>query len=184
MALTYSTMPNLAILAPDFCLNDVISGKSYSLNNYKGKPLLVMFICNHCPYVKHIEEQLSKIGKDYGEKIGVVAICANDVESYPSDSPDELRIQAKRLDFNFPYLYDKNQDVAKAFLAACTPDFFLFNSQHELVYRGRLDESRPGSSIPITGNDLRAALDKVLAGEIITAPQFPSIGCNIKWQKD
>ena len=182
MSLTPSNMLELSTLAPDFHLPDVISSKIYSLNNYQDTPLLAMFICNHCPYVKHVEQELSKIGKEYSEQIGIVAICANDAEVYPDDSPDQLKAQAERLDFNFPYLYDESQEVAKAYSAACTPDFFLFNSNHRLVYRGRLDESRPSSDLTVTGKDLRVALDNVLAGKSVSDLQYPSIGCNIKWR--
>ncbi len=182
MSLTPSNMLELSTPAPNFHLPDVISGKLHSLSDYQDKPLLVMFICNHCPYVKHIEQELSKIGKDYKGKIGIVAISANDAKSYPDDSPSQLKAQAERLDFNFPYLYDETQEVAKAYSAACTPDFFLFNSEHKLAYRGRLDESRPNSDLPITGKDLRVALDGLLARNLVSDLQYPSIGCNIKWR--
>ena len=182
MSLTPSSMLELSTQAPDFQLPDVVSSKMYSLGDYQDKPLLVMFICNHCPYVKHVEQELSNIGKDYNGKIGIVAICANDAEVYPDDSPDQLKAQAERLNFNFPYLYDENQEVARDYSATCTPDFFLFNSNHKLIYRGRLDESRPSSDIPVTGKDLRAALDNLLAKKTIGDLQYPSIGCNIKWR--
>ncbi len=181
MALTSSSMLELSTRAPNFHLLDVVSGKAYSLSQFQDKPLLVMFICNHCPYVKHIEQELSRIGKDYKGKIGIVAISANDAEAYPDDSPSQLKAQAERLGFDFPYLYDETQEVAKAYSAACTPDFFLFH-ENKLVYRGRLDESRPNSDIYVTGKDLRAALDAVLAEEAVKDPQYPSMGCNIKWK--
>ena len=151
---------------------------------FKGqKGLLVMFICTHCPYVKHVEKGLAALGMDYdGEPVSIVAISSNDAESYPDDSPDGLKQQAQRMGFRFPYLYDETQDVARGYHAACTPDFFLFDGNMKLVYRGQFDGSRPGSGIPVTGQDLRAAMDAVIAGKAVPGDQRPSIGCNIKWK--
>ncbi len=184
MALTESTMLELGTTAPDFTLPDVVTGRSVSLNDLRGKKaLLVLFICTHCPYVKHIEKGLAQLGADYAAKpINIVAISSNDAESYPDDSPDGLREQAQRLAFRFPYLYDETQEVARAYKAACTPDIYLFDSKLKLVYRGQFDASRPGNGILITGQDLRAAIDEVLASRPVTQDQRPSIGCNIKWK--
>jgi len=145
--------------------------------------MLAMFICRHCPFVKHVENELAKIGRDYaGRGVGIVAISANDVTSHPEDSPTKLAYQAQELKLNFPYLFDESQDVARAYDARCTPDFFLYDGQGRLVYRGQLDDSRPGSEIPVTGSDVRAALDAVIAGRAVSPEQRPSIGCNIKWR--
>jgi peroxiredoxin len=184
MALTESTMLELGTTAPDFALTDAVSGKTIGRDDFLGKnALLVMFICTHCPYVKHINEGLGKLGRDYaGQSIGIVAIGSNDVTSHPDDSPAGLKLQARTFGFNFPYLYDETQDVAHAYKAACTPDFFLFDGDFRLVYRGQFDSSRPGSGIPVTGEDLREAIDLVLAGKPVSADQRPSIGCNIKWK--
>jgi peroxiredoxin len=169
--------------APDFDLVDVVSGERVSLATFKGKKgLLVMFICQHCPFVKHVEDELGRIGQDYvSQGMGVLAISSNSVETHPQDSPDNMREQVTRANFNFPYAYDETQAVAKSYTAACTPDFFLFDSDFALAYRGQLDDSRPGNDKPVTGADLRAALDRVVAGEEILDAQKPSIGCNIKW---
>lgn len=141
-----------------------------------------MFICQHCPFVKHIEAELARIGQDYGSQgLDILAISSNSVETHPQDNPSQLKAQAERLGFTFPYCYDETQEVAKAYTAACTPDFFLFDGDRHLVYRGQLDDSRPGNSKPVTGADLRAAIDAVLAGQTVPANQKPSIGCNIKW---
>ena len=185
MALTPSTMLPLGTKAPDFKLPDVVSGKTVSLATFDGKKaLLVMFICRHCPYVQHIKEELAKLGKDYANSpLGVVAISANDAENYPDDSPPQLKAMAQELGFAFPFCYDESQAVAKAYTAACTPDFFLFDANRKLVYRGQLDDSRPGNGKPVTGKDLRAAIDAVLAGKPVSQEQRPSIGCNIKWKK-
>ncbi len=185
MALTPSTMLPLGTKAPDFKLPDVVSGKTVSLATFDGKKaLLVMFICRHCPYVQHIKEELAKLGKDYANSpLGVVAISANDAENYPDDSPPQLKAMAQELGFTFPFCYDESQAVAKAYTAACTPDFFLFDANRKLVYRGQLDDSRPGNGKPVTGKDLRAAIDAVLAGKPVSQEQRPSIGCNIKWKK-
>ncbi len=184
MVLTASTMLPLGTKAPEFDLPDVVSGKRISLKTFgASKPLLVMFICRHCPYVKHIQDELAQIGKDYRDKgVEVVAISANDAASYPDDKPERLREMAQELGFNFPFCYDETQNIAKAYTAACTPDFFLFDGAHRLVYRGQLDESRPGNDVPVSGKDLRAALDAVLSGRNVSADQKPSIGCNIKWK--
>ena len=184
MALTPSTMLALGTKAPDFQLPDVVSGETISLATFTGKQaLLVMFICRHCPYVKHVQQALAQIGKDYaGKDVGIVAISANDVTSHPDDAPDRLKQMAQELSFTFPFCYDESQATAKAYTAACTPDFFLFDGDRQLVYRGQLDDSRPGNDKPVTGDDLRGAIDTVLAGEPVSPDQKPSIGCNIKWQ--
>jgi thiol-disulfide isomerase/thioredoxin len=185
MALTESTMElGLGTSAPDFALPDVVMGKTVRRDNYRGKKgLLVMFICTHCPYVKHVEKGLAALGKDYeGNAIGIVAISSNDAVNFPDDGPEGLKLQAELMDFRFPYLYDESQDVAHAYRAACTPDFFLFDSNFKLVYRGEFDRSRPGNGIPVTGEELRAAMDAVLAGKPVPNDQRPSIGCNIKWK--
>jgi peroxiredoxin len=184
MSLTESTMLELGTVAPDFVLTDVISGKSYSRDVVKGeKGLLVFFICAHCPYVKHIEKGLAAFAREYtGKPVGIVAISSNDVATHPQDSPDGLKQQALNLGFDFPYLYDETQAVAHAYHAACTPDIFLFDGNLRLVYRGQFDRSRPGNGVPITGDDLRAAVDAVLAGKPALADQRPSVGCNIKWK--
>lgn len=169
--------------APDFRLPDAVSGKTVSLADFRGKPLLVMFICNHCPFVKHLRTGLAQLGRDYQSRaLGIVAISSNDVDNYPDDSPDKMKVEAKNAGYVFPYLYDATQDVAKAYRAACTPDFFLFDTEHRLVYRGQFDDSRPSNALPVTGKDLRAAIDAVLAGKEVPANQKPSIGCNIKWK--
>lgn len=179
-----SQMLALGTTAPLFILPDVVSGQSYSLDSFNGKDaLLVMFICRHCPYVKHVEQEIAKIGKDYQEKkVGIVGISSNDPAAYPDDAPDQLKQMAKRLEFRFPFLFDETQEAAKAYKAACTPDFYLFDAQRRLVYRGQLDDSRPGNSKPVTGRDLRAAIDAVLAGKPVAPNQKPSIGCSIKWK--
>ncbi len=184
MVKTLSTMLDLGTSAPDFSLPDVVSGQSISLNTFTGnKALLVMFICRHCPFVKHIQHELARIGNDYSDKdVGIVAISSNDAEGHPDDSPSSLKEMADELGFRFPFGYDESQETAKAYAAACTPDFFLFNEARELVYRGQLDDSRPGNEIPVTGKDLRGALDAVLRDEPVNEEQRPSIGCNIKWK--
>ena len=177
-------MLSLRTKAPDFALPDVVSGNTVSLKTFADKKaLLVMFICRHCPFVKHVQQQLAQIGQDYAnQSLGIVAISANDVANYPDDSPDNLKMMAKELGFNFPLCYDESQETAKAYTAACTPDFFLFDENRQLVYRGQLDESRPSKNVPVTGKDLRSAIDAVLAGKEINPDQKPSIGCNIKWK--
>ena len=184
MALTPSTMLALGTEAPEFRLPDVVSGKTVSLATFAGKQaLLVMFICRHCPYVQHVKEELARLGKDYVSKsVGIVAISANDAANYPDDAPKQLAAMAKELGFTFPFCYDESQETAKAYTAACTPDFFLFNAERQLVYRGQLDDSRPGNGKPVTGRDLRAAIDAVLSGASVTPKQMPSVGCNIKWK--
>ena len=184
MVLTPSTMLALGSPAPDFSLPDVVSGATVSLGTFAGKKaLLVMFICRHCPYVQHVKDELSRLGKAYAKKdVGIVAISANDVVHFADDSPEHLQAMAKELQFTFPVCYDATQEIAKAYTAACTPDFFLFGKDRTLAYRGQLDDSRPGNNKPVTGRDLRAALDALLAGQPISQDQQPSIGCNIKWK--
>ncbi|MBD2054756.1 thioredoxin family protein [Oculatella sp. FACHB-28] len=184
MAMTASTMLSLGTLAPAFQLPDVVSGETISLETFAGKQaLLFMFICQHCPFVKHVKAELGKLGQDYQDKnVGIVAISANDVENYPNDSPKHLKAMAAESGFTFPVCYDESQEVAKAYTAACTPDFFLFDGDRHLVYRGQLDDSRPGNGKPVDGLDLRAALDAVLTNQPIDPDQKPSIGCNIKWK--
>jgi peroxiredoxin len=185
MALTESTMLGLGTTAPDFSLPDVVSGKTVRRDDFRGKNgLLVMFICAHCPYVKHIEKSLGPLAADYSSQpLGIVAISSNDAASYPADSPEGLKRQAQANAFIFPYLYDESQKVAHAYKAACTPDFFLFDQNLKLVYRGQYDSSRPGNNVPVTGMDLRAAIDLVLDGRPVPVEQRPSIGCNIKWKE-
>jgi peroxiredoxin len=184
MSLTESTMLELGTMAPDFALTDVVTGKTVHRDDLRGQnALLVLFICAHCPYVKHIEKSLGKLGADYASKpLGIVAIGANDAAEYPADSPAGLKQQARDNGFVFPYLYDESQAVAHAYKAACTPDIFLFDSGFRLVYRGQYDDSRPSNEIPVTGKDLRAAIDLTLAGKPVPADQKPSVGCNIKWK--
>jgi peroxiredoxin len=184
MAKTESTMLPLGTRAPDFQLTDVTSGQLISLASFEQKKaLLVMFICRHCPYVKHVQTELARIGLDYANKsVGIVAISSNDAANYPDDSPEGLRQQAAELGFNFAYCYDESQDVARAFNAVCTPEFYVFDEKRELVYRGQLDESRRHTAIPLTGIYVRSALDAVLNGGSIDPDQRPSIGCSIKWK--
>jgi len=184
MALTPSRMRPLGIPAPDFSLADTVSGRTLSLGDFKGRrALVVMFICNHCPYVKHVQDGLVQLGKDYEKKdVALVAINANDAAAYPEDAPDRMAAEAKAKDYRFPYLHDETQEVAKAYQAACTPDFFVFDAARTLVYRGQFDSSRPGNGVPVTGQDLRRAIDTVLSGQSVPADQKPSVGCNIKWR--
>ena len=184
MSLTPSTMMELGTRAPDFELLDVVTGRLVTRSEFEGcKGLLVLFICAHCPYVKHVNAELARLGADYQPKdLGVVAICSNDAINYPDDAPAKLNEQAQSFGFDFPYLHDDSQETAKAYRAACTPDIFLFDEDHELVYRGQLDDSRPGSGRPVTGADLRAAIDALLAGEPVDTEQLPATGCNIKWK--
>lgn len=184
MAQTASTMLALGTIAPDFALTDVVSAKTVSRDDFRGKKaLLVMFICAHCPYVKHIEKDLAKLGKDYAaQSLGIVAISSNDAATHPADNPAGLKHQAETFGFVFPYLYDETQSAAHAYDAACTPDFYLFDADFRLAYRGQYDASRPGNSIPVTGQELRGAIDAVLAGKPLPPDQHPSIGCNIKWK--
>lgn len=184
MALTASTMLPLGTKAPEFELPDVISGKLISLSNYTGKQaVLVMFICQHCPFVKHIKTQLAQLSSDYvNSNLGMIAISSNDVDTHPNDAPEYLQAMAQELSLTFPICYDESQEVAKAYTAACTPDFFLFDASLQLVYRGQLDDSRPSNGKPVSGADLRAAIEAVLAGKPVDVEQKPSIGCNIKWK--
>ncbi len=185
MARTESNMLPLGTTMPDFALPDTVSGRTIARDEIIGSQgTLVMFICNHCPFVKHVIEELVQLGQDYqGRGIGLAAISSNDVTGYPQDRPERMRELAERLGFPFPYLYDESQATARAFDAACTPDFYLFDRDQRLVYRGQLDDSRPGNGRPVTGADLRAALDALLAGRPVSAEQKPSIGCNIKWRE-
>lgn len=185
MALTASTMPALGTPAPDFSLPDVTTGQTVSLSDVTGdKGVLVMFICSHCPFVLHVQEQLAQLGKDYASSgIGVVAICSNDETVSPTDSLENLSAQAANQGFTFPYLRDEGQEVAKAYDAACTPDFFLYGVGGKLAYRGQLDGARPGNDIPVDGSDLRAALDAVVGGAAPAAEQTAAMGCNIKWRE-
>lgn len=184
MALTPSQMLPLGTKAPDFSLQDVNSNQMVSLQQLKGESAtVIMFICNHCPYVKHVQQQLVKLAQDYQTKnIAFIAISANDVENYPDDAPEKMRDLALQLGYTFPYLYDATQQIAKAYQAACTPDFYIFDKNLLCVYRGQLDDSRPGNGIPVTGNDIRLALDAILANQPVDANQKPSVGCNIKWK--
>ena len=184
MAKTESTMLPLGTPAPDFTLPDSVTGKHVSFNDVAGpRGTLVMFICNHCPFVKHVLDELAHFGQDYPDKgIGVVAISSNDVTGYPQDRPERMAELAREKGFAFPYLYDESQNTARAYDAACTPDFFVFDAERKLVYRGQLDDSRPGNSVPVTGKDLRAALDALIEGKPVSKEQKPSIGCNIKWK--
>jgi len=182
MVNTPSTMLPLGTQLPGFDLPDY-DGKMHSSQNFDSKPVLVMFICNHCPFVKHIVENLSERTKEYqAQGVQVVAIMSNDIDKYPDDSPEKMKEFAEQHNFSFPYLYDESQEVAKAYHAACTPDLYLFNPDHELVYRGQFDSSRPGKDIPVTGEDLTNAVENLMDGEPISTKQTPSIGCNIKWK--
>ncbi len=183
MALTPSTMLELGTPAPDFSLPDVVTGSLISLQTFQGKTgLLVLFICAHCPFVKHLEGAIAQLGQDYQtQSLGIVAISANSLQTHPQDGPDHLKAQAQTCGFTFPYCFDATQAIAKAYSAACTPDFFLFDGERRLVYRGQFDDSRPGNGQPVTGQDLRRAIDQLLQGQPIPIDQKPSIGCNIKW---
>lgn len=183
MVAVNSTMLPLGVKAPDFSLPDT-QGRMVSLSDFKDAPvLLVVFMCNHCPFVKHIIDELVKLVKEYQQKgAAAVGINSNDVEGYPEDRPEMMAKAAKEKGFTFPYLYDQSQKVAKAYRAACTPDFFLFDGDRKLVYRGQMDDSRPGNGIPVMGRDLRAALDAALEGKKVPVVQKPSMGCNIKWK--
>jgi peroxiredoxin len=174
----------LGTKAPDFRLPDT-SGKTVSEVDFQNAPaLVIVFMCNHCPYVKHIRSGLAQLARDYSAKgVGVVGISSNDVDNYPADSPAKMAEEAKAAGYIFPYLYDATQEVAKAYRAACTPDFYLFDQDQRLAYRGQFDDSRPGNNVPVTGKDLRAAIDAVLGGKAVSANQKPSIGCNIKWKR-
>ena len=185
MVLTPSTMLPLGTAAPDFALPN-IDGKTVRLSDLRDAPaLLVIFLCNHCPYVKHVADALAQLTAEYQAKgVAVVGISANDVENYPDDSPEQMVAESAARGYTFPYLYDETQEVAKAYRAACTPDFYVFDKEQKLYYRGQMDSSRPDSGIPVTGSDLRRALDACLAGKPHPEDQKPSIGCNIKWQAD
>jgi peroxiredoxin len=174
----------LGTQAPDFSLPDTVTARTVSLFDYDDKTgVLVMFICNHCPYVKHVRDELARLGKDYQDSgIGIVAISSNDPTDYPEDSPEAMKAEAEQFGYVFPYLFDEDQAVAAAYTAMCTPDFFLFGPERNLVYRGRLDDSRPNSGVPVTGQDLRAAMEAVLAGEAVSEEQYASMGCSIKWK--
>ena len=184
MARTPSNMLALGTKAPSFELLDTISDKRSSLNSLKGeKGTVIMFICNHCPFVKHVNQGIVSLANDYQPQgVAFIAISSNDVVNYPEDHPDLMKTTAAQEGFSFPYLYDETQEVAKAYDAACTPDFYLFDNNLELVYRGQLDDSRPGNGIPVSGKDMRTALDALLEGNTIPQLQKPSIGCNIKWK--
>lgn len=184
MAVTPSNMMPLGTKAPDFKLPDTISGKELSLRELKSdKATVIMFICNHCPFVKHVRPGLVQLVRDYIPKgIAFIAISSNDVEGYPEDSPAEMKKVAGQFGYPFPYLYDETQEVARAYMAACTPDFYVFDKNLKLVYRGQMDDSRPSNNIPVTGKDLRTALEAILAGRPVSEEQKPSIGCNIKWK--
>jgi len=186
MVLTPSRMMPLGAAMPDFRLPEPRSGQSLDHETLRGEHgLLLMFICNHCPFVQHIEEGLLAFGRDYaGSGIGIAAISANDAEQYPEDAPEKIAERAQTRDYPFPYLYDESQQVARSFDAACTPDFFLFDRDLRCVYRGRFDEARPNSPAPVTGADLRLAMDALLAGQAPDTEQHPSVGCNIKWRSD
>lgn len=184
MARTPSTMVALGTAAPDFDLPDTVSGKNFTLENVRGKAAtVIMFICNHCPFVKHVNPELVKLANDYKQRgIGFVAISANDVINHPDDSPELMAKVANQLKYPFPYLYDESQEAAKAYDAACTPDFFIYDKSLRLVYRGQLDDSRPGNEIALTGKDIRNALDCIINEQPVPEQQKPSIGCNIKWK--
>lgn len=185
MALTPTRQIPLGFTAPDFTLPDTVSGKTLSLNELKSdKATVVMFICNHCPYVKHVNEGLVQLANDYIPKgVSFIAVSSNDVANYPEDSPEQMKVVAEKLGYPFPYLYDETQEVAKAYTAECTPDFSIFDGNLKCVYRGQLDGSRPGSNMPVTGKDIRAALDAILANQAVSEEQIPSVGCNIKWKQ-
>lgn len=182
MVKTASTMLPLGSSAPDFSLPNV-DGSVVSLRDFQGKPLLVVFMCNHCPFVIHIREALARFAEEYQDRgLAIVGISSNDVSTHPQDGPEQMKAEAQFAGYSFPYLYDETQEVAKAYRAACTPDFFLFDKQHKLIYRGQFDDSRPKGNLPATGADLRQAADAVLEGRPVTGHQKPSIGCNIKWK--
>lgn len=184
MSLIPSTMLPLGTTAPNFVLLDTVTNKPVSLQDVRGeKGTVVMFICNHCPFVKHVNEEIVRLANDYRVTgFGFVAISSNDAVNYPQDGPTEMIVNARKHNFSFPYLYDETQEIAKAYNAACTPDFYLFDSALKLIYRGQLDNSRPGNSIPVNGRDLREALDNILNNNPQRKDQKPSIGCNIKWK--
>lgn len=183
MARTESTMLALGTPAPDFSLPSVAGGAKVSpLALRKGRPLLVIFLSRHCPYVQHVASELARIDADYRERVAIVGVSSNDIGKYPDDAPDRVAVMAREFGYSFPIAYDESQEVAVAYAAACTPDFFLFDADARLAYRGQLDGSRPSNGVPVTGEDLRRALDAVVAGEAVDPEQRPSIGCNIKWK--
>ncbi|MBO3699256.1 thioredoxin family protein [Roseivirga sp. E12] len=184
MARTLSNMMPLGTQAPTFTLPDTISGNVVSLAELKSdKATVIMFICNHCPFVKHVDEGIVTLVNEYKERgVAFIAISSNNVENYPQDAPDLMKVEAERVGYDFPYVYDESQEIAKAYDAACTPDFYVFDGEMRCVYRGQLDDSRPGNGKPVTGMDMRNALDEVLVGKAVSAPQVPSMGCNIKWK--
>lgn len=185
MARTPSNMLPLGTIAPDFTLVDAVTNNATSLDDIKGeKGTVIMFICNHCPFVIHVNQEIVRIANDYRvQGFGFVAISSNDIENYPQDAPQFMWKTAQKNNYSFPYLYDETQEIAKAYDAACTPDFYLFDSELKLIYRGQLDDSRPGNGIPVNGRDLRQALDAVLRNATVSEVQKPSIGCNIKWKQ-
>ena len=185
MARTLSNMLPLGTMAPNFRLTDAVTNDKFSLQDVKGeKGTVVMFICNHCPFVIHVNEEIVRVANDYRvQGFGFVAISSNDIEKYPQDGPKEMWKTAQKNNYTFPYLFDETQEIAKAYDAACTPDFYLFDAQLKLIYRGQLDDSRPGNGIPVNGRDLRQALDAVLRNATVSSDQKPSIGCNIKWKE-
>lgn len=184
MAPTPSNMVPLGTPAPDFTLPDAVSGRTLSLADLRSdKATVIMFICNHCPFVKHVQHELARLARDYAPKgVSFIAINANDIEAYPEDAPDKMKAVAEAVGYTFPYLFDETQEVARAYRAACTPDIFIYDGDLKLAYRGQLDDSRPGNGIPVTGRDVRRALDALLAGQPVDPNQRPSIGCNIKWK--
>ncbi len=186
MAFTESNMLPIGTIAPSFALPDTVSGHTITFDDIAGeKATLVMFLCNHCPYVIHVNEEIVRIARDYQSKgVGLVGISSNDAANYPDDAPDKMQEHARSVGYTFPYLYDESQETARAYDAACTPDFYVFDGSRRLVYRGRLDNARPKTDTPLTGADLRAALDAVLEGREVNPVQYPSGGCNIKWKKD
>lgn len=175
-------MMDLGTEVPTFTLPDVTTGQMVSPDHATGRPLLVAFLCRHCPFVVHVRDEVARIGKDYDGKLDMIGICSNDADRFPDDAPEKLKEMAAELKLNFPLCHDATQETAKAFGAACTPEFYLFDTSHHLVYRGQLDGSRPANDIPVDGKDLRAAIDATLAGRKPTEPQIPSTGCNIKWK--
>jgi thiol-disulfide isomerase/thioredoxin len=184
MARTLSNMMPLGTVAPDFKLLDTLSGRDLSLDELKSdRATVILFICNHCPFVKHVDAGIVKLAQDYQDKgISFVAISSNDIENYPQDAPDLMKVEAERVGYSFPYLFDETQEVAKAYQAACTPDFYIFDGNLKCVYRGQMDDSRPGNLLPVTGNDIRQALEVLLSNQAVSEDQKPSLGCGIKWK--
>jgi thiol-disulfide isomerase/thioredoxin len=185
MVKTPSTMLDLGTPLPAFSLPDAVSGRTFSATDATGPATVVMFICNHCPFVKHVMGEIGSLAADYGPRgVSIFAINSNDIVAHPDDGPEHMKALAAARGWRFPFLFDETQETAKAFRAACTPDFYLFDGARQLVYRGQLDDSRPGSGVPVTGRDLRVALDAVLTGTGVASEQRPSVGCNIKWKAD